>query len=410
MKTRVGYFRRVLAAIALLAAMASAQAPARVVAVGDVHGAYAEFVSILQRTGIIDNSLNWKGGRTTFVQTGDVLDRGPESRKALDLLMKLEGQAAQQDGKVVALLGNHEVMNMVGDLRYVSPAEYQAFATNQSAQVRDRAFQDYQRFVSEHGAKTSGAAGGADRDKWMAEHPLGFFELRDAFGPDGVYGRWFRKHDAVAQIGDTIFLHGGLDPSLHYKSVVEINKRIHTELSTFDSLWKALSDAKVVWPYMTLEEAMGQLQSQWSASQSGATTIAPKVKADMAQLGNELPHWTMMSPKGPLWYRGLAQDPEGGLRSKLDDMLKRLKAVHIVMGHTVVSRQAITPRFDDHVFLIDTGMLTSYFRGRPSAIQIQDGSFTAIYADGDQQVLLGAKGSRAARASGQGIGDGKQQP
>lgn len=404
MKTRVVYFRRVLAAIALLAAMTSAEAPARVVAVGDVHGAYAEFVSILQRTGIIDNSLNWKGGRTTFVQTGDILDRGPESRKALDLLMKLEGQAAQQDGKVVALLGNHEVMNMVGDLRYVSPAEYQAFATTQSAPVRDRAFQDYQKFVSEHGAKASGTPGAPDRDTWMAEHPLGFFELRDAYGPDGAYGRWFRKHDAVAQIGDTIFLHGGLDPNLHYKSVAEINKRTHAELSTFDSLWKSLSDAKVIWPYMTLEEAIQQVQREL---QSAAATFAPNAQAAVAQL-RELPHWTIISPQGPLWYRGLAQDPEGGLRSKLDDMLKRLKAVHIVMGHTVVSRQAITPRFDDHVFLIDTGMLTSYFHGRPSAIQIQDGSFTAVYADGDQQVLLGPNGSRAAPASGQRIGDGKQ--
>lgn len=407
MKTRVVYFRRVLAAIALLAAMASAEAPARVVAVGDVHGAYAEFVSILQRTGIIDNSLNWKGGRTTFVQTGDVLDRGPESRQALDLLMKLEGQAAQQDGKVVALLGNHEVMDMVGDLRYVSPGEYQAFATNQSAQVRDQAFQDYQKFVSKHGANVSGAP---DRDKWMAEHPLGFFELRDAYGPEGAYGRWFRKHDAVAQIGDTIFLHGGLDPDLHYKSVAEINKRIHTELSTYDSLWKALSDGKVIWPYMTLEEAIRQLQGELSASESGAATVAPNVQAAMAQLLRELPHWTIISPQGPLWYRGLAQDPEAGLKGKLGQMLGKLKAGHIVMGHTVVSRQAITPRFDDHVFLIDTGMLTSYFHGRASALEIHDNRFTAIYADGTEQVLLGSQNGQAVRTPGQGDADGNPKP
>lgn len=405
MKTRGLYVRRVLAAVAIVTAMASAETPARVVAVGDVHGAYPELVSILQRTGIIDNSLNWKGGRTTLVQVGDVLDRGPESRKALDLLMKLEGQAAQRDGKVVALLGNHEAMDMVGDLRYVSPAEYQAFATNQSARVRDQAFQDYQKFISQHGGNASGAP---DRDKWMAEHPLGFFELRDAYGPNGEYGRWFRKHDAAAQIGDTIFLHGGLNPDLHYRSIEEINKRIHTELSTYDSLWKALSDGKVIWSYMTLEEAIRQMQDELSAAQSGTRMIAPQAQADMARLLRDLPHWMIISPQGPLWYRGLAQDPEGGLRSKLDDMLKRLKAVHIVMGHTVVSRQAITPRFDDHVFLIDTGMLTSYFHGRPAAIEIQDGSFTAVYADGDQQVLLGPKGSRAVPESGQGIGDGKQ--
>src|SRR6202007_3215109 len=121
-----------------------------IVVVGDVHGAYPEFTSILERAGLIDAGHKWIGGSAIFVQTGDVMDRGPESRKALDLLMALETEASKQNGKVIPLLGNHEVMNIMGDLRYVSPAEYAAFANEQSEQVRQKAYEDYRKFLGFH--------------------------------------------------------------------------------------------------------------------------------------------------------------------------------------------------------------------------------------------------------------------
>ncbi len=410
MKILGHYFRRAVAVLAFIAATASAGSAPRVVAIGDVHGAYPEFVSILQRTGLVDNNLNWAGGNATFVQTGDILDRGAQSRKALDLLMRLEAQAGQQNGKVVALLGNHEVMDMVGDLRYVSAGEYQAFATNQSEKVREQAYLAYQKFVSERGTDPSSPKGELDRGKWMAEHPPGFFELRDAYGPKGQYGRWFRTHEAVAQIGDTVFLHGGLDPDLHIRNIEEINKHVHTELSDFDSLWKSLSDERAIWPYMTLNEAIRQLQAELNAAQSGTGVLAPNAKADIVKLLSDLPHFVSMSPNGPLWYRGLAQQPEAPLEKKLSEMLAKLKVSHIVMGHTVVSREGITPRFSGQVFLIDTGMLASYFQGRASALEIQDGRFKALYANGDEQVLLGSQDGQKASRSVQSSADGKQEP
>src|SRR5438132_7947187 len=111
-------------------------ASARVVAVGDVHGAFPEFVTILQRAGLIDQKLVWTGGSAVLVQTGDIPDRGPGTRAALDLLMRLEAQAQKQNGKVLALLGNHEVMTMTGDLRYVSIEDYRSFLTEQSVKLR----------------------------------------------------------------------------------------------------------------------------------------------------------------------------------------------------------------------------------------------------------------------------------
>ena len=106
-----------LTMLLMLAVHASAQM--RVVAVGDSHGAYPEFVTILQRVGLIDGNRQWIGGSSVLVQTGDVIDRGKQSRECLDLLMDLERQAPKQNGRVIPLLGNHEVMNIMGDLRYV---------------------------------------------------------------------------------------------------------------------------------------------------------------------------------------------------------------------------------------------------------------------------------------------------
>src|SRR5262245_1211749 len=68
----------------------------RVVAVGDVHGGFDQFVKILRDAGVIDQKNQWVGGATHLVQTGDVLDRGPDSRKVLDLLMDLEKDAPKK--------------------------------------------------------------------------------------------------------------------------------------------------------------------------------------------------------------------------------------------------------------------------------------------------------------------------
>src|SRR5512138_2728203 len=106
-----------LAAMLLLLSWAGAFAQDRIVAIGDVHGAYPEFVSILQRTGLIDREGKWIGGSTSLVQVGDVIDRGRQSRQCLDLLMELERQAKRAGGRVIPLLGNHEVLNILGDYR-----------------------------------------------------------------------------------------------------------------------------------------------------------------------------------------------------------------------------------------------------------------------------------------------------
>ena len=114
----------------------------RVVAIGDIHGAADSFAEILQKTGLIDASRRWIGGSTILVQTGDVMDRGPQVRAALDLLMALEQQASASGGRVIPLLGNHETMNLIGDLHDVPSASYESFADEGSLARREQAYRD----------------------------------------------------------------------------------------------------------------------------------------------------------------------------------------------------------------------------------------------------------------------------
>jgi hypothetical protein len=103
----------------------------RVVAIGDVHGAYPALVALLQETGLISAEGSWAGGSSHLVMLGDIVDRGPASRAALTLVMRLQSEAQRAGGQVHVVLGNHEVMNLVGDLRYASPNEFAAYAADE---------------------------------------------------------------------------------------------------------------------------------------------------------------------------------------------------------------------------------------------------------------------------------------
>ena len=394
------------AALMLLVALGlAAAAQSRIVAIGDVHGALPEFESILKQTSLIDARRGagggWTGGRSVLVQLGDVVDRGPQTRACLDLLMALERSAERQNGKVMALLGNHEVMAMTGDLRYVSPEDFQSFVTGRSEKIREDAYREYLNFVSSQDLRAGDAppAQQTEREKWMAEHPLGFFERRDAFGPLGVYGRWLRSHDVAYQSGDAAFVHGGLSPSFSFRDIRDLNEQMRAALAAFDSGWQSLSRTGIIWRYMTLDEAILQIQTERAAIPT-RENVDPKLKDDLEQFVR-LVTW-LVSPNNPIWYRGLAVEPEEALGPGLEAMLARLKIGHIVAGHSVAPEFEIRQRFGNRVFLIDTGMLGSAFGGRASALEIQGGRFTAHSAGRDPQVLAApAKVARSPAAAGQ---------
>jgi hypothetical protein len=132
----MSFSRALILALTFSAPVLTAQTEQRIVAIGDIHGAYDEFVSILAHAKLIDHAQNWTGGRTTLVQTGDFTDRGAKVRQVLDLLMRLERDARRTGGRVIVLAGNHEVLNMLGDLRYVTPEIAATFADAKSESRR----------------------------------------------------------------------------------------------------------------------------------------------------------------------------------------------------------------------------------------------------------------------------------
>lgn len=143
--------------------------PVRIVAVGDLHGGYDAYQAILADAKLIDAKGRWAGGKAIFVQTGDVPDRGSGSLKILRHMMKLEEQARRKGGRVVALVGNHEAMNMTGDLRYVTPAEFAAFSTRKSERLRNQYFSKHR---DELRARDGGALSDDEvRAKFEAEVP-----------------------------------------------------------------------------------------------------------------------------------------------------------------------------------------------------------------------------------------------
>jgi len=309
--------------------------------------------------------------------------------------MDLGDKAGRQGGEVRALLGNHETMIMMGDLRYVSKEEYRAFAGPDSEKIRETEYENYVKFRQQRAKRLrqpSPSLGESEKQAWMGSHKPGFFEFRQAFAPNGKYGTWLRTHDAVTQVGDGVFLHGGLSPQLPQKNIKEINEKIRREIVQMDEIWAKLAKKGVIWPYMNQEEARAEAKIDWNLLQQGGGGD-PELQS-LLQTFLNIGHLTMVSPEGPLWYRGYAQDSESELSSKLDQVLKRFKVHYMVIGHTVTPTKRIMPRFDGRVFMIDTGMLAAYFQGRPSALEINGGHFKAIYAGEEPQDLSASGASK----------------
>ncbi|KAF9102824.1 hypothetical protein BGX27_010850 [Mortierella sp. AM989] len=99
----------------------------RIVAVGDLHSDYPQTLAVLRLANIIDDSANWSAGSDTLIQTGDIPDRGPDTIAIYQLFQKLRQQAKDAGGEVVNVYGNHEVMNIGGDLRYVTQEDINSF-------------------------------------------------------------------------------------------------------------------------------------------------------------------------------------------------------------------------------------------------------------------------------------------
>ncbi|HXJ03881.1 MAG TPA: metallophosphoesterase [Candidatus Acidoferrum sp.] len=360
------------------------------VAIGDVHGDFDDFCSILQRVGLIDEQRHWAGGNATLLQLGDLIDRGPKPREVLDLILSLDEQSAKAGGHVVALLGNHEMMNLMGDLRYVTVGNYASFVDSESENRRQTAFQKYLEWRKAHPqllAELNQPVLPETEAEWMTRHPPGFIEHRAAFGPSGIYGKWLRQRLALIKIGGVIFLHGGINPDLTSVGLDEINNRIRGELNQYDEARQYLADENVFLPFFTLQEAVAVAQAELIAERKQGVKSNDTRQARIEQF-LALGGWLSVREDGPLWYRGYDQWSEEEGAPKVEKILAAYNATNLVVAHTVQKTARIRLGFGGRILFIDTGMLSSYYHGgKPSALEInEDGKFTAVYLD--QQVAL----------------------
>ncbi len=308
----------------------------KIVAVGDLHGDYENFIKILKGTGIVDDTLHWKAGKTHLVQIGDVMDRGPDARKILDLLMQLEKEAEQAGGMVHLLLGNHEEMNITGiAFRYPDYVTVDQFISFLPDGYRQRKEKELQKKIIN--LQSKGDDNRLERvisEFWnsLRKDRVGQHQYLVSF--NRMYGSWLLQKNAVIKINGIIFVHGGISEKFSAWKIEDINNRLRLELSDLRRAAENGQQPRVPQPQVVYRE------------------------------------------DGPLWYRELASVAEEDLREEVDRILANLGAEHIVIAHT--PQIAATPesmkRFSGKVWVIDTGISRAY-GGHLSALIIENGKF-----------------------------------
>jgi hypothetical protein len=339
----------------------------RIVAVADIHGAYTAFVELLGRTGLVSDDLVWTGGKSHLVVVGDIVDRGPGSRAALDLLMRLESEAHASGGRVHVLLGNHELMVLTADLRYVTSEEFKAFAPDETPAMRDAAF----RSLAMHDQ--------TDRASFDTAYPPGYFALRSAFSPSGQYGRWLLEKPLALVLNDTAFVHGGLPAGDTRLTLDYINGNLHRQIKDYAVHLHALERAGIILPtddssgHLDRLEAYRQQLERTGGAWPGNTEIDAMRLADLYDA-------TIFGADGPLWYRGSVACGRAPESTMISRGLASLGARRAVIGHTPTPGGRVLSRFEGRLIRLDTGM-TRYYGGYPAALVIEDDEMSVTYTD-----------------------------
>lgn len=174
-------------------------APTRLVAIGDVHGDLEATRRALRLAGATDESDRWIGGDLVIVQTGDQLDRGDGEQAIFELLARLQHEARAAGGELHILNGNHEYMNALGDLRYVTPGGLADFEDAPGVDV------------------TAPELAGV-----LAQAPEQARARVAAFWPGQPWAQELSKRNMIIVVGDSVFVHGGITPTWAGK-ISEIN-------------------------------------------------------------------------------------------------------------------------------------------------------------------------------------------
>jgi len=168
----------------------------RILTVSDIHGEYEYLIDFLQAAGVVDESLRWSWGDGHLVVNGDTFDRGDKVTECLWLLYRLEREAKAEGGRVHFLLGNHELMVMLGDNRYINTKYTDGIV--RSTRIKHE----------------------------------------DLYGPRMELGRWLRSKHTAIKVNDILFVHGGMPPEAIERglSLEQINETLRrtTDLRSYE--------------------------------------------------------------------------------------------------------------------------------------------------------------------------------
>jgi hypothetical protein len=179
----------------------------KIFVVGDVHGKYTALVNLLVNNKVIDADLNWIFGEGQLVFLGDIFDRGSSVTETLWFMYELEIQARNSGGDVQLLLGNHEIMALTGDDRYLD-FKYDYFT--QYTQVF-------------------------------------YFQL---FEKNTLLGRWLRSKNVIVRINDCLFTHAGISPQFAAYNYAdsEVNSRVQKYLGSDYRIQKGSPEDMILGP------------------------------------------------------------------------------------------------------------------------------------------------------------------
>lgn len=201
----------------------------RLFILSDIEGNFAALRKLLQGNGVINENFDWTFGSGELVLVGDFFDRGSQVTEVLWLIYSLEEKAKAAGGYVHFVLGNHEIMNLSNDLRYLNAKYLETVTASQE-------------------------------------------QYSTLYGDSSEIGRWIRTKNIMERVGDMLFLHGGYSSEMNNTGLTI--EKINELARPF------FADTTYTYPYIETELIMGEKGPFWYRGYYMGTKTATDAQID----------------------------------------------------------------------------------------------------------------------------------